>query len=49
MQFEWDRLLPTLDKDFSDILNKVLSCKNKQQHKTISNVNSSTPNEKASV
>ena len=27
IQFEWDMFLPTLEKDFLDILNEVLSCK----------------------
>ena len=30
IQFEWDKSLPTLEKDFPKILNEVLSCKNYQ-------------------
>ena len=44
MQFKWDKFLPTLEKDFSDILNEALICKNKQQHIPISNINSSMSN-----
>ena len=29
--FEWDKFLPTLEKDFLDIL-KLLSCRNSQIH-----------------
>ena len=32
IQFGWDKFLPTLEKDVPDVLNKVLSCKNTQQH-----------------
>ena len=35
MQFKWDKFLPILEKDFSDILYKVLSCKNNQKHQPI--------------
>ena len=30
IQFKWDKFLPTLEKDFPDILNEVLCCKNNQ-------------------
>ena len=43
LQFKWDKLLPTLGKDFPDTLNKILSYTNNQQHQPISIINSSTP------
>ena len=45
LEFEWDKFIPTLEKDFPDILNEVLSCTNNQQHQPFSNVNSIMPNE----
>ena len=30
IQFEWDKFLPALEKDFLEILNDVLSCNNNQ-------------------
>ena len=29
--FEWDRFIPTLEKEFPDILNEMLSCNSQQQ------------------
>ena len=48
MQFEWDEFLPTLKKDFPDILNEVLSCENNQKQPPIYYVNSSTPHKNRS-
>ena len=31
IQFEWDKFLPTLEKDFPEILNEVLHQSNKHQ------------------
>ena len=31
LQFDWDKFLPSLGKDFPDIINEVLSCKNNQK------------------
>ena len=45
IQFEWDKFLPTLEKDFPDLLNEVLSYTNNQLHQPIANIKSSTPNE----
>ena len=44
IQFEWDKFLPTLEKDFPDILKVVLSHDNHQQLPN-SNENICTPNE----
>ena len=48
LQLKWDKFLPTLEKDFLDILKEVLSCKNNQQQ-PISDINNSMPNEKRSL
>ena len=48
MQYEWDKFLSTLEKDFLDILNEVLSCKNSLQHQLSSNVNNSMPHKNRS-
>ena len=46
MNFEWDRFFATLEKDFSDILNEILSNNSQQQQQPlISNKKGSTPNE----
>ena len=45
IQFEWDKFLPTLEKDFPYLLNEVLSFTNNQLHQPISNIKSSIPNE----
>ena len=45
IQFGWDKFHQTLEKDFPDILNKVLRCKTSQQHQLNSNINSSMPND----
>ena len=42
-QFEWDKFLPALEKDFPEILNEVLSCNNNQQQQQNLNENSSIP------
>ena len=44
LQFNWAKALPTLEKDFQNILKKVLSCKNNQNQQPISNVNNSMSN-----
>ena len=44
IQFEWDKFLPTLEKDSLEILNEELSHNNNQQQQPNSNENSSTPN-----
>ena len=44
IQFEWDKFLPTLEKYFQEMLNKVLGCNNTQQQIPNSNKNRSTPN-----
>ena len=43
IQFEWDKFLPTLEKDFQNILNKVLSHSNYEQQQLNSNKDRSTP------
>ena len=43
LHFEWDKFLPTLEKDFAEVLNEVLSDSNNQQQPN-SNENRSTPN-----
>ena len=45
IQFEWEKFLPTLEKDFPDILNEILNCKTGQQHQLNSNVNRNMPND----
>ena len=45
IQFEWDKFLPTLEKDFLEILNEVLSYNNHQQQLSNSNKCASVPNE----
>ena len=47
LQFNWDKFLSTLEKEFPDILKEVISYKNNQQQ-PISNINKSTPNENRS-
>ena len=44
VQFQWDKFLPTLEKDFQEILNEVLSHSNQQQLPK-SNKDRSAPNE----
>ena len=45
IQFEWDMFLPTLEEDFPEILNEILSHSNKQQQQLNSNENRNTANE----
>ena len=45
IHFEWDTLPPTLEKNFPEILNDVLSHNNNQHHIPNSNENRSTQNE----
>ena len=42
---EWDKFLPTFEKDLQEILNEILSCNNNQKQPPYSNENSNTPNE----
>ena len=43
IQFEWDKFLPTLEKDFLDILNEVSIHNSNQQQLPNSNESGSTP------
>ena len=45
MQFELHKFLLTLEKDFPEILNEVLSCRSDQQQQTNSKENRNTPNQ----
>ena len=42
IQFEWDKFLPTLEKDFPEILNEVLWHSNNQHQQPNSNKNRNT-------
>ena len=45
IKFEWDKFLPTSEKDSSEILNKILSHNNNQQQIPNSNDNTNIPDE----
>ena len=46
IQFEWDRILATLEKDFPGIWDEMLSCNSQPKQPLNSNVNRSIPNKK---
>ena len=31
LHFEWDKFIPTLEKEFPNILNEIISCNSQQQ------------------